>query len=173
MIRMTSFGASLKALGQGVVVVPATVQGAELPRAEELPSSIAALTRRQGFQLSDTGWRDDVGRLTWRLEELAEEQADPAAADRPDAVTTTPPRRRTVAALLLLGLALVAAIAGVLLFGGATTRRKGQPTGAPNRPGSSGALGSDLRTPPTKGRWACSGGSELPRVRSFWLDCRR
>ena len=60
------------ALGRGVVVVPATVQGAELPRAEELPSSIAALTRRQGFQLSDTGWRDDVGRLIRRLEELAE-----------------------------------------------------------------------------------------------------
>ena len=151
------------ALGQGVVVVPATVQGAELPRAEELPSSIAALTRRQGFQLSDTGWRDDVGRLIRRLEELAEEQADPAAADRLTPSRRPRPRRRTVAALLLLGLALVAAIAGVLLLRGGDNAPQGAADGG-TQPSGVGAvtLGSDLRTSPTKGRWACSGGSGAP-----------
>jgi hypothetical protein len=153
------------ALAQGVVVVPATVQGAELPRAEELPSSIAALTRRQGFQLSDTGWRDDVGRLIRRLEEVAEEQADPAAAADRLAPSRRPrPTRRTVAAVLLGSVALVAALAGVLLFRGGDN---GAPQGAADGgTQSSGVgtvtLGSNLRISPTKERWYCSGGSEAP-----------
>src|SRR5688500_14547198 len=94
------------ALAQGVVVVPASVQGAEIPRAQELPPSLAPLTRRQGFELSDTGWQDDVGRLIRRLEAVAREQPDHAvAADRP-----APSRRprltgRTLAAVVLAFLA--------------------------------------------------------------------
>lgn len=48
------------ALAQGVAVVPACVQGAEMPRADELPPSLAPLTRRQGVQLSDA-----AGGTTW------------------------------------------------------------------------------------------------------------
>ena len=55
-------------LAKSVVVVPACVQGAEIPPAQELPASLAPLTGRQGFQLSDTGWHDDVKRLIRRLE---------------------------------------------------------------------------------------------------------
>ena len=62
------------ALAQGVVVVPASVQGAEIPRAHELPPSLAPLTRRQGFQLSDLGWQDDVDRLIRRLEAVRRER---------------------------------------------------------------------------------------------------
>jgi hypothetical protein len=43
------------ALAQGVVVVPTCVQGAEIPRAEDLPPSLAPLARRQGFHLSRRG----------------------------------------------------------------------------------------------------------------------
>ena len=155
------------ALAQGVVVVPATVEGAELPRGEELPPSIAPLTRRQGFQLSDTGWRDDVARLVRRLEAVAEERPDPAAAgDGPAPSRRSPLTRRTVAAVLLGVVALVAALAGVLsLRGGGDD--EAPPRAAPAGAESSGAgtvtLGSNLRIPPTNERWYCTGsGTESP-----------
>jgi hypothetical protein len=160
------------ALSQGVVVVPATVQGAELPRAEELPPSIAPLTRRQGFQLSDTGWRDDVGRLIRRLEAVAEEQSDLAtAADRPAPSRRPLPTRRTVAAVLLGFVALVVALAGVVLLRGGDDDEAppgATPPGAtPPGSQSSGAgtvmLGSDLRVSPSEERWYCTGsGAESP-----------
>lgn len=72
------------ALAKGVVVVPACVQGAEIPQAQELPASLAPLTGRQGFQLSDTGWHDDVRRLIRRLEAVTEQGPDRSAtADHP------------------------------------------------------------------------------------------
>jgi hypothetical protein len=64
------------ALAQGVVVVPVCVQGAGVPRAEDLPPSLAALTRRQGFHLSDAGWQDDVRRLIRRLEAVEDGQPE-------------------------------------------------------------------------------------------------
>jgi hypothetical protein len=107
------------ALAQGVVVVPASIQGAEIPRAQELPPSLAPLTRRQGFQLSDTGWRDDVGRMIRRLEAVAEQHPDhPAAVERLPRSRRRPPTGRTLAAVVLGFLVLLAASAGMLLLRG-------------------------------------------------------
>jgi TIR domain len=58
------------ALAGDVPVVPVCVRGASFPSAEELPSSIAPLARRQGAELRDVGWRDDVNRLVGELERL-------------------------------------------------------------------------------------------------------
>lgn len=56
------------ALDRGILVIPALVQGAAMPRPEELPEALAPLARRQGLELSDLRWRYDVGRLVTRLE---------------------------------------------------------------------------------------------------------
>jgi hypothetical protein len=107
------------ALAHEVVVVPTCVQGAAMPSPDELPASLAPLAGRQGFDLRDAAWQDDVGRLVRRLEHAAAGQPGGSAPPRPTAKrrARTKPwsrRRRTlVAALGLLALAVVAiAVAG-------------------------------------------------------------
>ena len=46
-----------------VRVIPLLVGGARMPYSDELPEAVRALTRRNAFELSDTRWRYDVGRL--------------------------------------------------------------------------------------------------------------
>lgn len=167
------------ALAEGVVVVPASVQGAEIPRAHELPPSLAPLTRRQGFQLSDAGWQDDVGRLIRRLEAAAEEQRDPdGAVDRPAPSWRRRPAGRPLAAVGLGFLALLAAFAGVLLLQGGEDGGEEPPSGESSagaqRSGVSSArrtvtLASDLRTAPGGDDWYCTGSGPESQSCSFVL----
>jgi len=60
------------ALERDVAVIPACVRGASFPEESELPASLAPLARRQGTDLRDTAWRDDVRRLIARLEGIAQ-----------------------------------------------------------------------------------------------------
>jgi tetratricopeptide (TPR) repeat protein len=55
------------ALSRGIPVVPVLVQGAKLPRAEELPTSLAALVNRQAATLDHGEFHDDAERLCDRL----------------------------------------------------------------------------------------------------------
>lgn len=55
-------------LEHGVRVIPVLVQGAEIPRADDLPEELAPLARRNAFDMSDTRWRRDVERLTAAIE---------------------------------------------------------------------------------------------------------
>jgi len=55
-----------------VPVIPVLVQGAAMPRADELPNDLAALARRNAIELHDTSWTDDVRRLTSALERVIE-----------------------------------------------------------------------------------------------------
>ena len=66
-----------KALARDVRVVPVLVQGATMPRADELPDDLAPLARRQAFELSDTRWRHDADALVRALSE------QPVPAARP------------------------------------------------------------------------------------------
>jgi len=59
-----------KALGRGIPVVPVLVQGAPLPRSEELPASIAALATRQTAVLDHAEFHADAERLCDRLEAM-------------------------------------------------------------------------------------------------------
>jgi hypothetical protein len=60
------------ALGRAdVTVVPVLVEGVEMPPAKELPEAVAPLARRHAFELSDTHWRYDVGRLGDIVDEAA------------------------------------------------------------------------------------------------------
>jgi hypothetical protein len=156
------------ALAQDVRVVPTCVQGAEIPRAEDLPPSLAPLTRRQGFQLSDTGWQDDAGRLIRRLETVDDGQTDhrPAADDRAPSRRRWQPAGRTVAVIALAFVALLAALAAVVLLGGGgdgggdsqsgASPAGAQPSGVEGDRGTV-TLASHLRTAPSEERWYCTG----------------
>lgn len=58
------------ALKRNVRVIPVLVQGAAIPRAEELPVDLAALRRRQAIELHDTNWKSDVVHLIGVLENI-------------------------------------------------------------------------------------------------------
>jgi hypothetical protein len=51
------------ALAQDLLVVPVLVEGASMPRPEELPASIAQLAYRNAHEISESRWRYDTERL--------------------------------------------------------------------------------------------------------------
>ncbi|OLD51137.1 MAG: hypothetical protein AUI42_00050 [Actinobacteria bacterium 13_1_40CM_2_65_8] len=59
------------ALERNIRVIPALVQGADMPRLEQLPASIAKLAGRQAFEISHSRWKADVERLITTLEKPA------------------------------------------------------------------------------------------------------
>jgi hypothetical protein len=64
------------ALSRRVRVIPVLVGGARMPRAEDLPDSMAALVRRQALELSPTRFDFDTSRLLKVLDRtLAETRA--------------------------------------------------------------------------------------------------
>jgi hypothetical protein len=77
------------ALAQRKLLVPVLVGGAAMPRAEQLPDSIAALARRQAYVISDRDWQHGLQQLAAelrrRLPALAAkgEEATVAASDSP------------------------------------------------------------------------------------------
>jgi hypothetical protein len=94
-------------LKRGIRVLPVLVQGATLPRAEDLPKSIAPLSRRQAHELSDSRWQFDVERLTEVLEKalgLSRVQRRQSASQPSPLPTDTVPKRRSSFSLGLAGL---------------------------------------------------------------------
>jgi len=72
------------ALIRNVRVIPILVGGARMPRADELPPSLAKLVHRQGLELSPSHFESDTGRLLTVLDStLAEVHAEPRSS-RPD-----------------------------------------------------------------------------------------
>jgi TPR repeat protein len=74
------------ALARKVRVIPVLVDGAAMPRPDDLPDSLKKLTRRQGIEISHTRFDSDVERLTRALtlleEELRQREAEAAEAAR-------------------------------------------------------------------------------------------
>jgi hypothetical protein len=72
------------ALERGVRVIPVLVDGADMPRPEDLPDSLQRLARRQGIDISYTRFDSDVKRLTDALSLLWEDlrKRDAAEAER-------------------------------------------------------------------------------------------
>lgn len=58
------------ALERKVPIIPVLVQGASIPRVEQLPETLHALAQRNAIELSDTRWEADVDRLVASLEAL-------------------------------------------------------------------------------------------------------
>jgi hypothetical protein len=61
------------ALDRQVLLIPALVQDAEMPSADDLPDALDPLVRRQSVELSDQRWDYDVGRLIDVLERALHE----------------------------------------------------------------------------------------------------
>jgi len=62
------------ALSRGVRVIPILVEGARMPRADELPDSLAGLVRRQALELSPSRFDADLARLLKVLDRTLGEQ---------------------------------------------------------------------------------------------------
>lgn len=103
-----------------VTPIPVLVSGARMPRREDLPAEVGAITRRNALELSDHRWRNDVGRLMGTLDELLGEA--PAVPAQPSRERKTEPpstgRRRLwwavlpVLAIVAIAIAVVAASGG-------------------------------------------------------------
>lgn len=66
-----------------VLLIPVLVGGARMPRREDLPPELQAMTRRNALELSDGRWTYDVGRLLGTLDELLPESAEREEAAAP------------------------------------------------------------------------------------------
>lgn len=72
------------ALEHGIRIIPVLVDGAAMPKSEDLPDSIKKLARRQGIEVSDIRFDADVKQLTRTLAQLVDEirQREVAEAER-------------------------------------------------------------------------------------------
>lgn len=64
------------ALVRGIPVIPVLVQGARMPRPQDLPEDLSALSRRHALELSDLRWKHDVDQLTGVLEKRLARQRE-------------------------------------------------------------------------------------------------
>jgi len=106
------------ALAREVLVIPVLVQGAVLPKPEDLPPELVGLTRHNAFEVSDARWNYDADRLVHALEEAlaptppvsALPVVDPGVAEGPSVTSQALPG----------SMPMVLAVTGalvVLLFG--------------------------------------------------------
>jgi Tfp pilus assembly protein PilF len=82
------------ALQRNIRVIPVLVQGAPMPRAEELPADLAKLARRNAIELSDGRWAYDVDRLIHTIEEVLQGldlRAPAVVESHPAAAAESPP----------------------------------------------------------------------------------
>ena len=78
------------ALARNVRVIPILVEGARMPKAEQLPPSLGALVRRQALELSPSRFDSDTSRLLRVLDRtLAEVQTGPTAPPQPPLASST------------------------------------------------------------------------------------
>jgi hypothetical protein len=79
------------ALDRNVRVVPVLVSGGVLPPAEELPSSLKPLVRRQALELRNATFRSDALRLVERIERILSTPGEPSPGARPVQEAAEPP----------------------------------------------------------------------------------
>lgn len=84
--------------------IPVLVDGARMPRREDLPAEIRGIARRNAIELSDARWGYDVGRLMGALDELL--------PDRPESEEATELAEPPPPAPPRWGLALEGAVLG-------------------------------------------------------------
>jgi hypothetical protein len=103
------------ALAREVRVIPILVGGAQMPRVDELPPSLAQLTRRQALELSPSRFDFDTSRLLRVLDStLGEVQPAPS---QPEQRAPSWLRRNWRLAAAALAVAVAGAVAAVVLVG--------------------------------------------------------
>jgi len=65
------------ALAREIRVIPVLVQGAPMPRADELPPSLSLLARRHAIELSDARWAFDVDHLARTIHDILRAEEPP------------------------------------------------------------------------------------------------
>jgi hypothetical protein len=127
------------ALERDIRVIPVLVNGAAMPRPEDLPPDLAKLTRRNAIELSDARFSFDVDRLIQAIEAVLQEKAPSALLP---AVTVKLPlsadrrrkraRRRAVLAFFVIALLAMTGLTGWL--GWRLRERPELRTAAPSAP---------------------------------------
>jgi hypothetical protein len=80
------------ALSRDIRVIPILIDGAKMPRADQLPSSLAGLARRQALKLSAESFNFNTDQLLRVLDRtFSKLQAAPAAPDAEIAIAARPP----------------------------------------------------------------------------------
>jgi beta-lactam-binding protein with PASTA domain len=77
------------ALGRDIRVVPVLVHGASMPRSEELPDDLKALSYRNGVELTHAHWSSDLQLLIKALRPDVEEAQDRTGIPKPETVEPT------------------------------------------------------------------------------------
>jgi len=119
------------ALARNIRVVPVLVDGAEMPRASELPDGLKPLARRQAIELRQNQFGRDVDALMERLREVV--------GDRTRRLTRR--RFRRLAAVMGIAVLLAAAAGGYRLFRNAATATATN-AGGPSEQGQQGRTGA-------------------------------
>lgn len=112
------------ALARNVRVVPVLVDGAAMPEAEQLPPSLAPLSRRQALELSPQRFDFDTNRLLDALDKMVAGGEAPPAPARPGR------SRRTLIALGLGVAALLLLVPAVVYATRGSSDEPPSPTGA-------------------------------------------
>ena len=78
-------------LSRDIRVIPVLVQGAVMPRADQLPGDLAKLARRNALEIGDTRWRYDFDRLMEVVEKVLEGNSVPKAIELSGVRNFVPP----------------------------------------------------------------------------------
>jgi hypothetical protein len=88
------------ALNRNIRIIPVLLDGVTVPQREELPGSLAALSRRNAFRLSHEGFRSEVSRLLEFIEQAmgsyASSHAVVESMEPISGVATSPPDPQAV-----------------------------------------------------------------------------
>ena len=177
------------ALDRNVRVIPVLVEGAAMPRSDDLPGALAKLARRQALEATDSRWSYDVARLMQAIEDSVRNRPGADARDwhatvsragqsvrrMSGALSTLPslpqrlPRSATVAGAVALAAGIVA-VAAWQPWEGDSARLRSVPAFEPRGGGEEEA---ELRSriPPAISPSCRPAADQLPRATAA-LTCR-
>ena len=78
-------------LKRDIRVIPVLVQGAKMPRADQLPDDLKPLARRNALEIADLRWRHDFARLWEVVEKVLEGASVPRAIELSGVRNFVPP----------------------------------------------------------------------------------
>jgi hypothetical protein len=123
------------ALERNIRVIPVLVQGAAMPRSQDLPAKLAKLARRNAIELSDARWSYDVQRLIETIQEvLTELGCQPAPAVASQAPVPPVPARPAGSKIWMILLAVIVLAAGGWMLKGFLSQKPSKSGGAEATP---------------------------------------